>query len=597
MSFISELQHRRVFRVAALYGVVAWLITEISSVVLPALLLPQWTITLVIVLLIFGFPIAMIMAWIFDIGPEGIQRTEPLPTGSSRLSKRNAYAVYGGLLIAGTLILGTVLYFRGWEPWKYVERDSIAVLPFDNLSRDPGNDYFSDGIAEELLNMLTQVPGLKVAARTSSFAYKDRQVDVREIARQLGVESVLEGTVRWADTANTVRITAQLIDADSGYHLWSQTYDRELDSIFAVQDEIAMQIVKALRLQLAADQTAETISRSQPPTSDIDAYQLYLRGRHVWKRRGRESIELSIELYQAALARDPGFARAQSALAAAYVLLPEYIPGDERTLEELAAEAARQALVLDANLAEAHAVLALINAGHTNWTDAEAGFFFATALDPNEPTPHHWYSVLLRQVGRLEEALSEARRAYELDPTSPILNLNLASVYYLLGDDAQAIKFIDQAEELGLHQPSLGLRVGSLLRQGRDAEVIALLNSDSEQHDRSTDWAPALVRAYHSRGESPSPVELPVEEDQSSVDEQLMVHLVTGQVDAAYAMAYKAIAQDKRIEQWFWLPEAASFRQDPRFTALLEQNGLVDYWMQYGWPKLCQRSADGFVCD
>ena len=245
-----------------------------------------------------------------------------------------------------------------------------------------------------------------------------------------------------------VRITAQLIDTETGFHLWSETYDRKLEDIFAVQDEIAQAIVDRLRIQLAPEEQ-QLAQREKAPTQDVEAYELYLQARAIWKKRGEENLRRAIELYQAALGEDPAFARASAALASVYVVMPGYTKeqNDEEKYFPLAEASARQALSLDPNIGEAHAVLAQINAERGNLLDAESGFFFAISLEPNEPTPHHWYSILLQKVGRLEAALTQARRAYELDPASPILAANLASVLLNLGQD-------DEARRFGTWQPS-----------------------------------------------------------------------------------------------------------------------------------------------
>ena len=319
MAFFAELQRRRVGKVAIAYGAIAWAATEASSVVLPALHVPEWVLTAIVVFLLVGFPIAMALAWIFDVGPEGISRTEPQAPPAAQVKLRVAYAA---VVIVCMGALGYVLYERGLGRAHAGEpRDSIAVMPFANLSGDPSRDYFSDGMSEELLNLLARVPGLQVASRTSSFAYKDRDVDVRQIGKELGVSTVLEGSVRQA--SDRVRITAQLIDAQSGFHLWSETYDRKLADVFQVQDEIAKAIVDKLRIELApADQ--QLAQRQKAPTQNVEAYELYLQGRAIWKRRGAENLKRAIELYQAAIGKDPAFARAHAALASAYVVLPGY---------------------------------------------------------------------------------------------------------------------------------------------------------------------------------------------------------------------------------------------------------------------------------
>ena len=476
MAFLAEIKRRRVGRVAIAYGAVAWAVTESASVVLPALGVPEWAMTFIVVFLLAGFPIAMVLAWVFDISSEGIQRTEPLPDAVQppqlQFRTRAAFGVAVILSMAG---LGYLLYERGFSRAEAAgKHGSIAVLPFTNLSGDASKDYFSDGMSEELLNLLARVPGLKVAARTSAFAYKGRNVDIREVGKELGVETVLEGSVR--QSGDQVRITAQLIDTESGFHLWSETYDRRLQDIFAVQDEIAQAIVEKLKIELAPKEQ-QLAQRDKAPTQDVEAYELYLQGRAIWKRRGEENLKRAIELYQEALARDPGFARAHAALASAYVVLPGYTSEDrdEETFLRMAEQSARQALALDPNIGEAHAVLAQINSDNGNLLDAESGFFFAISLEPNEPTPHHWYSILLSKVGRLDAALEQARRAYDLDPTAPVLASNLANTYLLLGDDEQALRYSRLANELGIGDGAEGVEAMVAMRRGQWEEAKKLL--------------------------------------------------------------------------------------------------------------------------
>ena len=479
MAFIAELKRRRVGKVAIAYGTIAWLATEASSVVLPALHLPEWTVTFVVVFLLVGFPVAMVLAWIFDVGPQGIERTEPLANepASARVKLRIAYALVVLLLMGG---LGYLLYERGFGRAQASQpHNSIAVLPFTNLSGDPARDYFSDGMSEELLNLLARIPGLQVASRTSSFAYKGRNVDIREVGRELGVETVLEGSVRQA--GEQVRITAQLIDAESGFHLWSETYDRRMEDIFQVQDEIAAAIVDKLRIELAP-QEQELAVRDKAPTQNVQAYEYYLQGRQAWKKRGEDNLKRAIDFYQRAIALDPGFARAHAALASAYVVLPGYTKeeGDEDRLAPMAEAAARQALSIDPKIGEAHAVLAQLNAQRRDLLDAESGFFFAISLEPNEPTPHHWYSLLLAEVGRLDEALEQARRAQQLDPTSAVIALNLSNMNLMKGNDDAALRYAKMAQELGSGKSMYGIEAEVAIRRGQWDEARRLIVQQDE---------------------------------------------------------------------------------------------------------------------
>ncbi len=537
MALLKELKRRRVFRVAGLYGVTAWIVTEVSATVIPALYLPEELVTIIVVLLIAGFPIALVLAWIFDINPDGIQRTQNTPEVTAAVHSTRGRLASIGLIVLATSLLASLFFWR-FGGSEQAPLDSIAVLPFVNLSNDANSDYFSDGVSEELLNLLTKVPGLKVAARTSSFAFKNQETDIRDIAAQLGVATVLEGSVRWSANREQVRITAQLIDASSGYHLWSGTYDRKLEDIFAVQDEIARAIVTNLQIQLTG---VEAFSLTAPPTRDAEAYTLYLRGRALWKQRGLDAIEQSVELFQAALARDPGFSRAYSNLAAAYVLIPNYSNEVGDTFFELASEAALTALTIDESLAEAHAVLARISDDRWSWSDAQTGFFFATSLDPSEPTAHHWYSIHLGSVGRYQAALKEARLAAELDKKSAVIQANLSVTLDAVGFNEAADAALARAEVLGF--------------------------------ETSTD---EMMDARHSS--------------------EFLNSIIEGDLDTAFRLAGELAEQRSLPLNLLWSTKLVSFRQDPRFPELMSTIGLTNYWRRYGWADGCGNAEGNSIC-
>ncbi len=604
MAFFAELKRRRVGKVAIAYGTIAWLATEASSVVLPALYLPEWTVTFVVVFLLVGFPVAMILAWIFDVGPQGIERTEPLAgePASARLKLRIAYGLVVLLLMAG---LGYLLYERGFGRAQASQpHNSIAVLPFTNLSGDPARDYFSDGMSEELLNLLARIPGLQVASRTSSFAYKGRNVDIREVGRELGVETVLEGSVRQA--GEQVRITAQLIDAESGFHLWSETYERRMEDIFLVQDEIAAAIVDKLRIELAPQEEALAI-RDKAPTQNVQAYEYYLQGREAWKKRGEDNLKRAIDLYQRAIALDPGFARAHAALASAYVVLPGYTKeeGDEDRFAPMAEASARQALSIDPKIGEAHAVLAQLNAQRGDRLDAESGFFFAISLEPNEPTPHHWYSLLLSQVGRVDEALEQAQRAQQLDPTSAVIALNLANMNMLKGNDDAALRFAKAARELGLGKRMYGIESAVAMRRGQWDEARRLIVEQEDMPPEVRKEATRFVDAMADPSIRPTVVAEMRALDPKVVAQRELVqpYLQLGQVDLVYQILFDELERDP--ESWkkhwdlsmAWTADAEAFRKDPRFLELATRLGLTDYWKQYGYPDGCRAGTDSpLVC-
>ncbi len=598
MAFFAELKRRRVGKVAIAYGAIAWAVTEASSVVVPALHLPEWLVTAIVVFLLVGFPVAMVLAWIFDVGPQGIERTEPIADApaSMRVRLRMAYAAVVLLLMAG---LGYLLYERGFGRAQANEpHSSIAVLPFTNLSGDASRDYFSDGMSEELLNLLARIPGLKVASRTSSFAYKGRNVDIREVGQELGVETVLEGSVRQA--GEQVRITAQLIDAETGFHLWSETYDRKLEDIFRVQDEIAAAIVDKLRIELAPQEQA-LAARDKVPTQNVEAYELYLQGRAIWKRRGEDNLRQAVDLYQRAIGLDPGFARAQAALASAYVVLPGYTreEGDEATLLPMAEAAARRALSIDPKIGEAHAVLAQVNSERGDLLDAESGFFFAISLEPNEATPHHWYSILLGKAGRLEAALEQARRAQELDPTSAVIASNLAGMYLVRGEDEQALRYARQAESLGLSGKASGIEAQVALRRKQWDEARRLIRTQEDLPPQLRDLVGRYVDAVADPSQRAAVVaQLRAVDPAVFKQEDLLgAYVELGALDVAYEIQGRMLDADPKawLSRWAtntWGPESAAFRRDPRFGELAARTGFADYWKQYGFPDGCRAGDD-----
>ena len=394
MSFIKELKRRNVIRVAIVYAVAAWLLIEVSATTFPMLRLPEWTATFVTVLLMIGFPLALIFAWAFELTPEGLKKEKDVDRSQSIThitGRKLDFAIIAVLAVA-------LVFFASTHQWGSESADepdiaeaatggerSIAVLPFVNMSDDPGNEYFSDGISEELLNVLIRVEGLRVASRTSSFAFKDKDISIPSIAKELNVNHVLEGSVRKA--GNTVRVTAQLVDVRTDSHLWSGTYDRELEDIFAIQDEISRQIVQALKIVLGAGEQ-EAMAPPQKLTENLQAYERYLRGRYFWQRRGEDNIRHAIDLFEQATALDPQFARAWSSLAAAHITLPTYsvAPPDEHYSQ--AASVAQKALALDDTLAEAYAVLGDVARADRKWAEAEAHYLRAIASEPKNSTAH-----------------------------------------------------------------------------------------------------------------------------------------------------------------------------------------------------------------
>jgi TolB-like protein/Flp pilus assembly protein TadD len=430
----ADLRRRRVFRVAAAYGVAAWLVVEVCSVIVPALHLPEWTLTAVVIAALAGFPVTLLMAWLYDLTADGLVRTAPAEKGHQeirRVARRGIDFVIIGVLLA---IIGYLVYRPDLFGPEGQPDQSIAVLPFVDLSPDGDNEYFSDGISEELLNSLVGIDGLRVAARTSSFAFKERNEDIRSIGEKLNVSTVLEGSVRRA--GDQLRITAQLINVEDGFHLWSETYDRRLDDIFSIQAEIAHSIVEALRLELIGDQQLADMTT---PGVDIRAYDLYLLGRHRWHERTAESLRQALDLFQEAVEIDEDFALAYTGLADTYLLLDGY--GD-LTTEEASARAelpVARALALDDTLAEAYASLGLLRFNQGDLTAGELALRKAITLNDNYSMAHMWLGLVLDRIAGPAAALREYRKAQEIDPLHPVINSNLAHALGATGHYEEAV--------------------------------------------------------------------------------------------------------------------------------------------------------------
>lgn len=447
LSFFEELKRRHVFRVAIAYVVVAWLILQVSDVVLSQIGVPGWVFKLILFLLCIGFPLILLFAWAYDLTPDGLRRTD------------------------ASSVPDTVHKDAAEEPEPEVvsspSRASVAVLPFVNMSGTPENEYFSDGLSEELLNVLAKVSSLKVAARTSSFHFKGHTGDIADIARRLGVGSVLEGSVR--QSGARIRITTQLINAQDGYHLWSETYDRELDDIFAVQDEIATSVVKALKAKLLGEDGAHLNSGG---TNDPEAFKAYLQGMHFRNRGSDEAaLHCAVEAYRRAIELDPEYAQAFAGLAAALDQLATNNFADLDQVVEQAQEAARKSIELAPALADGYQVLANISLAYKlDKVAARKSIEAALKLDPGNVRVHIQHSIICSAVGDHEASLAAARTAQELDPISTYANQFLGHSLYFAREYDEAISFLRHALELDPHYPRPRYTMGMCLLMQGDVE-------------------------------------------------------------------------------------------------------------------------------
>jgi adenylate cyclase len=439
----DELKRRRVVRAVLVYGVVAWVVVQVAHVFFPALRLPEWTVTLVAALAVLGFPITVALAWIFERTPDGLRRSGAasdgahVPARGFRVDGRFVSAVGLGVVI-GLVVVGAGSFLRsggdaGVDPVHAVP-PSIAVLPFQDMSSEQDQAWFGQGVAEEILNALGRVDGLAVAARTSSFRYAAPGLDIPAIGDSLGVATVLEGSVR--RVGGRVRISAQLVRTDGGLQLWSDSYDRELtaSNVLDVQEEIAREIARWLTGTLQAARPDRAAGRGEGRltrrhTADLDAYELFLKGRYLWNRRTPETVGEAILKFREAVDLDPTYAEAWAALAEAYAVpSAPYPPGEALPR---AKAAALRALDIDSTSAPAYTALGYARMNHDHdWAGAEAAFRNAMAADPGYPTAHQWYAEFLATTGETERAVAAVRKAEALDPLSMIIGWNVARILY-----------------------------------------------------------------------------------------------------------------------------------------------------------------------
>jgi len=584
-SFFTELKRRKVIRVAFVYVVVAWLIMQVADVSVPALLLPDWVGRVVTLFLILGFPVALILAWAYDLTPTGIKVTMPLTETEERSPPTDA----DGKDLAHDISTSSVA-----EIEKSDRDTSIAVLPFVNISPDPENEFFSDGLTEELINALARIEGWKVAARTSSFYFKEHKDTIKRIGKELGVGTLLEGSVRAA--SGRVRVSAQLAKVDDGYQLWSGTFDRKLEDLLHLQDEIVQAIVQALKGQLLSD-SADSASA----TDNEEAYQAYLHGRFLWQRRDAASMAEGIELLRKAVALDPKFARAYASLAAAYHKSPLYgAEVNEISAQRLAESAARQALRLDPGLGEASATLGSILADSQQFVEAQGAFSQAMESEHRDATVHHWYAVFLLNTGRLTAAREQIRHALDLDPLNAAIVGTHGSIRFALGQIDDAIAQFESAHDLGWSETANAFQGAIYLLLGNKENAAAKLRSGrfgGESIPRN--FVDEILRTIDS------------DHGADQLGDRLVSSVTSGEISGALAFRLCALAGSTQVFELsaihdklradvlsaLWCPMAAPIRRDKRFVPFLENLGLPKAWQASQWPDQCRLLKGQIVCD
>ncbi len=606
----ERLKQHKVAQWTLAYAAAAYTLLHTVEMISEAMDWPHLVARILVLVLVLGVPVVVTLAWYH--GAKGLRHI----SGPE-------------LLIVALLLLliGSTLWYQtrsatphsatvatATSPAPAAPRNSIAVMPFANLTGDPSKDYLGDGMAEEVIDTLTKVTGLKVPARTSSFAYKGRNTDIRQIARDLQVGTVLEGSVRSA--GDRIRITAQLINAQDGLHLWAATYDRKFTDLFQLQDDLATAIVQALQVKLNGASPASVTSSA--PTQDVEAYQLYLQGRSAEELAStKQGLLDATGMFERALARDPQFARAYAELASTRLLLLAYEPLDGNALGD-AERDARHALMLDASLASGYDVLGTISAYRGRWIEADSAFQVALARDAGDSSIHDDYAEnVLTSVGYLRKALASCREAYRLAPADAYATEALSVQHSLMGADDEALKFANVAILLG-NSPdgaplpqvfgNAALRAGRY-REAADRNVLTLPASM-----RVAGGDAVMMRAYDAIGDPARKPAAAAElhrllgrlkaDDLDANTERLMIETFAqlDALDLAFRLAHQSLDRSARSgtvgSLWgsLWVPEMRPFRRDPRFEGFVTRLGMMPYWMKFGPPDDCDLKNGKLTC-
>jgi TolB-like protein len=622
VSFLAELRRRNVIRMAGLYLVGAWLVTQVAATVLPLFGAPGWMARSVVVVLAIGFLPALVFAWVFELTPEGLKRDAEVPAAAS-IAPQTARRMDRAIIVVLLLALGffafdrfvlaprrdaalvaattrTVQASAGNRPPATSEK-SIAVLPFVNMSADKDNEYFSDGIAEEILNALAQVKDLKVAGRTSSFRFKGRNGDLKAIGAALGVAHVLEGSVR--KQGDKVRITAQLIRVQDGYHQWSEAYDGNLQDVFALQERIAQAIAAKLQLTLSGDQVRRLVDAG---TEDQQAYDLYLQASSIFDRRDGARMLDAVKLLERAIALDPGYARAYSRLSAVHAILPTYVPGRYADREKQVRANARRAIDLDPRLAEPWAAMAMAAPlSGDGLIESREYFEKALRLDPDDITSNFWFGLTLVRSGYKRAGVARIDHALAVDPLVPNVMRWRGVLYLRDGDIDDATPLLESAWSAGLRLAGRELgeiafrrgererakriwvdgsdpMLGQLRPVSRQALADGLIGGDAAARKHAV----AAIEAYLASDPEFVPGMMSLWLAQLGAGAQAMeLERTRVKVDNTDFMAY------------LFSPAGKSLRALPEFPAYIQAKGFPALWDKYGPPDMCMESASGdYAC-
>ena len=602
MSVLGKMKERNVFRVGMAYIVAAWVLVQVMDIILQNFAAPDWILQLLVFFCFAGFPFALWLSWTFAMTPDGLRKEEHINRSTMDnpdQGKKLDYAILALLAV----VVGLVSFERFMPqppamqtqaqtapvqpepepvPAGPILENSIAVLPFVNMSADPGQDYFSDGISEELLNVLTQVDGLNVASRTSSFAFKGDTRSIQQIARQLRVANILEGSVR--KVGDRLRVTAQLIDADTDLHLWSDNFDRDMTDIFQVQDEIANAIVAALRAELGVGLEKVNVKSA---TSSLDAYDLYLQAREMFI--ARVNLPTSWTMLERATVLDPSFTKAWETLAAVHSVATSWFPGDGIDHDSLALASARRALELNPDLSMPHAVIGMKHqVTGEGYPGAIRSLDMAIKNDPKNATALLWRGITWFDMGYADRALEDFEACLQVDPgylncqqyramallTSGKVQDGVRAFEATLGDNFHSTTGAFVSYYVHSGQKPMAYTVASLALREQFAPIRYWIESiENPQGDHS-----ANVARFNEWGEA-------YNRDICDLD------FVAVAMHQQQCMGLKVNAELK------WIPDAAWYRGTQGFKDYVNEN-LMAFWQEHDFPPQCQALEDGdFECD
>ena len=579
--FISELGRRNVYKVAVAYAVVGWLLVQVTTQVFPIFEIPNWALRLIVLAIIIGFPIALVIAWAFELTPEGIKHTEDVDLSNKRISKNRTWiyvALIGAALSVTLFLIGRLSAPRSSPSPAGVPEKSIAVLPFVNMSADKSDEYLSDGMTEELINVLTKVKGLRVPGRSACFAFKGKNEDdiFHKVGEQLHVNAVLEGSVRKA--GEKLRITAQLVNVADGYHLWSEAYDRDMKDILAVQSDVAQRVVQALQLQLGGE---EARALAKKPTENAEAYRLYLLGRYHFNKFTRAGWTNAIHYFEQALQVDPAYALAYCGLADTYGWAGgQIVAGREAWAKEK--ELALKALSLEPDLADAHLSLGVALFSAFDFRGSENELKRAIQLNPNLALAYDQYGWTFMAKGDFDGAIANEKKALDLDPLNPLLNTDLGFFLHWARRYDEGIVQLRKTLELDPNNALAEQTLGWCLHwKGKTVDALAEFQKATALDDLPW-YKGSLGYAYAAAGDRAK-----AEQVLRDLDELAKKQYVS---PAARASVYLGLGEKAKALDWiekafedmdplFWWNTDQlydSVRDEPRFKALLKKMALTN---------------------